>query len=180
MRLLVVLLLVSQAALAQSAARPKQVPLSKLYTDAQTKISELEIDKHSLEARIQERDDQIAELTRKNQDLDTQLQKFIQLQKDTMAFNQQVIDGYKQLGAEHALVVDKFNQLLTYARNLASDNAQMARNQQYSQQAMRTLALYSLLPKYQPQPYPLLQPQINSHTNCVSRTIGTTVYTDCN
>ena len=117
MRLLVVLLVVSQAAIAQSAARRKQVPLSKLYADAQTQISELEIDKHSLEARRQERDDQIAELTRKNQDLDAQLQKFVQLQKDTMAFNQQVIDGYKQLGEQHALVVDKFNQLLTYAES---------------------------------------------------------------
>jgi chromosome segregation ATPase len=84
---------------------------------------------------------------------------------------------YQKLSAAHDTLISRYNELLAQANTLlATANANLARQQRIN----NALAIYSMMPKYQPvqlPPPPVFAPALQ--INCTSTTMGTTVYTDC-
>lgn len=120
--------------------------LSKLYTAEVIRADQLEVDKHALEMDVAQRDDTIADLTTKYEDLKASFDKVASVAKDTMELNQKMLTAYQELGTSHGELVDRYNRLLQAARDQALDNANMAR----SRQMMNALAIYNAMPKYAP------------------------------
>lgn len=184
MKYLLMSLLLLSAAFSQTKMTSKPETLAKRYADAVGRADQAEADKRALEMTIGQRDATITSLNNKADDLQKRLDglqgsfdSVISLNKESLAFNQRLLDSYGKVGQEHAVLVDKFNDLLSFAHRQADINSELSHNLRMQ----NALAIYSFLPKFTPvqtPPTPRMYQSPNIH--CTSTSLGDTTNTNCN
>lgn len=173
------LLLVSFLA-AQTAAK-KPIPACRESKDSaqlkQMLIADLERERSrtaELEKRLQEAEAAKVEAQAKQAAAEAALQQIRVAGIAVVNYTEALQTEYKKTIDAHNALVEKYNSMLSQANNIISQqNARLAKQQRIN----NALAIYSLMPRYTPiQPPPLPKTSIN----CISNSLGSTTYTNCN
>jgi septal ring factor EnvC (AmiA/AmiB activator) len=123
------------------------------------------------------------ELTAKNAELTKQMEELRAVGRDVLAYVQQRDAEYKALTIVYDAMVKELNRS-TDALNERNTRAveRMAAAQEQNARINRAMSMFNMWQQLKTPPpqlqMPLPAPPVR--VNCTSRTIGTTVYTDCN
>jgi hypothetical protein len=113
----------------------------------------------------------------KNADLEKQLAELRAVSMEVLKYGLTADTEIRKILTDYNSLIEKYNTLLERANTaLAQANAKAERQRQFN----NALAIYSVMPKYTPTYLPPPPRFGGLQMNCTSRTVGGTVFTDCN